>query len=185
MYHKYIYPVHTWCDFLLTKDASHQFSALKHLPGRWAAKQVQMQITELDAIVIGAGQAGLCEAYYLKQSGLHYEVLEKSDSCGHSWSAHRWDSFRLVTENSLCRLPEFPCTEIGEPLDGFMHRDRIVEYLEQFRKRNQLQVSFGQAAVSVTRGWQDRWVVLTSSGRWLRALNVVVAVGGWMRTVNI
>ena len=59
-----------------------------------------------------------------------------------------------------------------------MPRDRIVHYLEQFRERNQLCVSFGQAAASVTRGWGDQWVVLTSAGRWLRAPNVVVAAGG-------
>ena len=113
MYNKYIFPVHAWCDLLLSKDHSHQFISLERHLGRWHAKQSQMQIVELDAVVIGGGQAGLCEAYWLQQEGLNYEVLEKHDTCGHSWSAHRWDSFCLVTENSLCALPDFPCTEIG------------------------------------------------------------------------
>ena len=31
-------------------------------------------------------------------------ALEKGASCGETWRAQRWDSFRLVTEDSLCGL---------------------------------------------------------------------------------
>ena len=49
-------------------------------------------------------------------------MLEMAEAVGTTWTKKRWDSFRLVTENSLCKLPDFPCTKIGEDPRGFMPR---------------------------------------------------------------
>ena len=46
------------------------------------------------------------------QAGVDHAVLEKH-AVGATWQRERWDSFRLVTENQLCALPGFPCTEVG------------------------------------------------------------------------
>lgn len=47
-------------------------------------------------IVIGAGQAGLAAASQLRNRGVDCEILEASDSPGHSWR-NRWDSLQLFT----------------------------------------------------------------------------------------
>ena len=57
-------------------------------------------------------------------------MLEMAEAVGTTWTKKRWDSFRLVTENSLCKLPDFPCTKIGEDPRGFMPRDSITAYLQ-------------------------------------------------------
>ena len=58
----------------------------------------------LDAIVIGAGPAGVCASYYLKQYGMKHIVFEKG-KIGESWRSQRWNSFRLNSPNRLTELP--------------------------------------------------------------------------------
>lgn len=57
-----------------------------------------------DYIVIGAGQAGLSIAYYLKQAGFNFLVLDNSDKIGASW-LKRWDSLTLFTPSQYNNLP--------------------------------------------------------------------------------
>jgi putative flavoprotein involved in K+ transport len=82
-------------------------------------------------VVIGAGQAGLSVSYCLKQRGLEHVVLE-ANHVGHSWRTERWDSFCLVTPNWQCRLPGHPYR--GDDPLGFMGRDAIVRYLEDYAR---------------------------------------------------
>jgi putative flavoprotein involved in K+ transport len=86
-----------------------------------------MMSERVNTIVIGAGQAGLSTSYFLKQQGVEHLVLEK-EAIGASWRK-RWDSFTLVTPNAMCNLPGFAYG--GDP-DGFLERDEVVRYLEQF-----------------------------------------------------
>ena len=48
----------------------------------------------LDAIVVGAGHAGLGASYYLKQNNLRHIVYERG-KIGESWRSQRWDSFAV------------------------------------------------------------------------------------------
>lgn len=50
----------------------------------------------LDAVVVGAGQAGLATSYWLTQRNLTHTVLERG-RIGESWLSQRWDSFVLNT----------------------------------------------------------------------------------------
>ncbi len=78
----------------------------------------------VETIVIGGGQAGLSASSHLKKAGREHLVLDRG-RIGDTWR-HRWDSFCLVSQNWLCRLPEFPYD--GDDPDGFMLRDQI-DYL--------------------------------------------------------
>ncbi|MEY9102155.1 cation diffusion facilitator CzcD-associated flavoprotein CzcO [Sinorhizobium fredii] len=63
-----------------------------------------------DAVVIGAGSAGLGVSYFLKQQGRGHQVLERS-RIGETWRTQRWDSFRLNSPNIRSTLP-------GDNFDG-------------------------------------------------------------------
>jgi putative flavoprotein involved in K+ transport len=80
-------------------------------------------------VVIGGGQAGLSMSYCLSQRGIDHVVLERH-RVGHEWRERRWDSFCLVTPNWQCLLPGFPY--VGPDPDGFMVRDEVVRYLEDY-----------------------------------------------------
>ncbi len=86
-------------------------------------------MTELiDTIVIGGGQAGLSVSWHLQQAGCDHLVLDRGQT-GDTWR-RRWDSFCLVTPNRFCRLPGYHYR--GDDPDGFMQRDEIVAYVENF-----------------------------------------------------
>ncbi|MHA1554016.1 MAG: FAD-dependent oxidoreductase, partial [Alphaproteobacteria bacterium] len=57
------------------------------------------------AIVVGAGQAGLAASYELKQRGVDHIVVERAH-IGEGWH-QRWESFCLVTPNWTVQLPGF------------------------------------------------------------------------------
>lgn len=50
--------------------------------------------TKVDAIVIGAGQSGICTASYLQASGISYVVLERNKKVGDNW-ALRYDCLKV------------------------------------------------------------------------------------------
>ena len=85
---------------------------------------------QVEAVVIGGGQAGLAISYYLTQQGRTHVVLEQAAHVAPAWRHGRWDSFTLVTPNWSVRLPGFPY-QGGDP-DGFMPGVDVVRYLEQY-----------------------------------------------------
>ena len=95
---------------MLSKDEQHHFPSVQRTPGRWRAFKDGVRIERTGTVVIGASQAGLSAAHFLKRAGAPHVLLERGAYVGSAWVEQRWDSFRLVTENSLCNLPGFPAT---------------------------------------------------------------------------
>ncbi len=54
----------------------------------------------LDAVVVGAGQAGLGVSHHLARPGVRHRVLERG-RIGESWRTQRWDAFRMNTGHVL------------------------------------------------------------------------------------
>ena len=80
-----------------------------------------------DAIVIGAGQAGLAMSHCLGGLGIDHVVLERG-RLAERWRSERWDSLRLLTPNWMNRLPGW-CYQGTDP-DGFMTASEVVAFLE-------------------------------------------------------
>ena len=57
-----------------------------------------------DAIVVGAGPAGLAASWHLRRRGVGHVVLERG-GVGETWRTQRWDSFTLNTPTWMSRLP--------------------------------------------------------------------------------
>jgi len=131
-----------------------------------------------EAVIVGAGQAGLAMSYCLTQAGIRHVVLERYRA-GHSWRNERWDSFCLVTPNWQCRLPGHPYT--GAAPDGFMLKHEIVDYLDAYVRSFQPPLREG---VSVDRlvqqcALEGSGFELSTSEGTLTADQVVVATGGY------
>jgi len=77
----------------------------------------------IDAVVVGAGQAGLIMSRLLSAAGREHVVLERRETLGGSWQ-DRWDSFRLVSPNFLASLPDYPYD--GPDPDSYMTGDAMV-----------------------------------------------------------
>ena len=68
----------------------------------------------LDAVVIGAGQAGLSASYHLKRRGITQVVLDADAAPGGAWQ-HRWDSLTMHDVHGIAALPDSasPADEAG------------------------------------------------------------------------
>lgn len=129
---------------------------------------------QIDTIVIGGGQAGLSISYYLTQQDREHVVLEKN-RIGETWRSRRWDSFTLVTPNWQLQLPGFPYD--GDNPNGYLPREEIVQYLEDYAAMFNPPVRLGVEARSVESNSNgDGYKIETSAGV-LEASNVVVATG--------
>jgi putative flavoprotein involved in K+ transport len=123
--------------------------------------------------VIGGGQAGLSASYHLRERGVGHVVVE-ANRVGHEWRERRWDTFCLVTPNWQCRLPGFPYK--GPDPDGFMVRDEIITYLEDYVDFLQPPLVEGVAVTGLRRAAGGRFEVTSTGGRFT-ADQVVVATG--------
>lgn len=124
-------------------------------------------------VVVGGGQAGLATSWHLTRADVDHVVLE-ADRAGSEWRNRRWDSFCLVTPNWQCRLPGFPYD--GPDPDGFMVRDEIVEYLENYTRSYDVPLVEGVRATQLDGGFR----IATTAGT-IGADQVVVATGPYQR----
>jgi putative flavoprotein involved in K+ transport len=127
------------------------------------------------AVVIGGGQAGLSMSYCLKQLGIDHLVIERH-RVAHEWREKRWDSFCLVTPNWQCRLPGFPYS--GPDPHGFMKKDEIVRYIEEYVASFDPPLIEGVSVQAVRVGQHGKFEIDTTAGS-CTADQVVIAVGGY------
>ncbi|MGW6742555.1 MSMEG_0569 family flavin-dependent oxidoreductase [Streptomyces sp. NPDC055025] len=123
--------------------------------------------------VVGGGQAGLSLSYHLRRHGIDHVVVE-AHQVGHEWRERRWDSFCLVTPNWQCRLPGFPYQ--GDDPDGFMVRDEIVRYLQDYVAFFRPPLVEGVTVTGLRRAPGGRFELSTTEGEFT-ADQVVVATG--------
>lgn len=128
----------------------------------------------LDTLVIGAGQAGLAAAYYLRQRGHNFCLLEAAPTAGAAWAA-RYDSLRLFSPAWASGLPGRPWP--GNPLH-YPSRDETVTYLRDYAAHFDFPIETGQRVVRL-RSAPDAagYEVSTAAGRRYLARHVIIATG--------
>ncbi len=142
------------------------------MPIMRSPRQMNGSADVLDAVVVGAGWAGLGVSYWLARRGLRHSVLERG-RIGETWRTQRWDSFRMNSPNVQTVMP-------GDRYDGpdpygVLTRDQFVALLEDFAGRNGLPIE-ADTAVSELAQENGAYRLTTSHGT-LRARNVIVASG--------
>ncbi|MBB6444364.1 flavin-containing monooxygenase [Bacillus benzoevorans] len=131
-----------------------------------------------DTIVIGAGQAGLAVAYYLKKTKQKFVLLEKEGEAGDSWKS-RYDSLILFTPRMYSSLPGMPFE--GEE-QGLPNKDEMSAYLKKYRERHKIPIHFHIEVVKVLM-MNDHFLIKTNKDDY-QAKNVVIATGAF-QTANI
>lgn len=133
----------------------------------------------IEAVVIGAGQAGLAMSHHLAQRGIDHVVLERG-RIAERWRSERWDSLCFQFPNWMLRLPGHAYD--GTEPDAFMPRDGIVQFLEQYARRNAPPLRCGVRVTGVHQASSGRLRVETD-GFSLQARQVVVATGPYQRPI--
>lgn len=126
----------------------------------------------VQVVVVGAGQAGLAAAYYLRRAGVSFVVLEAGAEVGDVW-ASRYDSLRLFSPAWASNLPGLPWP--GPP-GRYPTKAEAAAYLRQYAAHFALPIETGQQVVSVQPAAAG-FRVLTATGHCWQAANVVVCTG--------
>lgn len=133
----------------------------------------------VETVVVGAGQAGLSMSNHLRRLGLEHVVLERG-RVAERWRSERWDSLVFQFPNWMLRLPGY-AYEGAEP-DGFMHRDGVVHFLEEYARRIAPPIRCGVRVIELHHAPSGRLRIETDTFA-LEALNVIVATGPYQRPV--
>jgi putative flavoprotein involved in K+ transport len=129
----------------------------------------------VNVLVVGAGQAGLALSHELSRRSIQHVVLERG-RIGQSWR-DRWDSFCLVTPNWSIQLPGG--APAGDDPDGFLPRDEIVGYFEEYAAGIRAPVREGTEVLSIAAS-NGGFDVATSAGD-VHAERVALASGAYQR----
>ena len=124
-----------------------------------------------DAIVIGAGPAGLACAATMRAKGVSVTVVEKAEDVGSAWRNH-YDRLHLHTDRKHSGLPGMAMPD-SYPL--YPSRAQMVEYLESYAARFDIRPVFATKVRSLHQQG-TRWSVGTSNGA-ITAPVAVVATG--------
>ncbi len=126
----------------------------------------------LDAVVIGAGQAGLSAAYHLGRRGIGYVVLDADPRPGGAWQ-HRWDSLTMHDVHGIAALPD----SSAPGLTARRANEVLPAYFADYERAHSIPVV---RPVRVDRvDDEDGLLVVRSGDRTWRTRTLVNATGTW------
>jgi cation diffusion facilitator CzcD-associated flavoprotein CzcO len=128
-------------------------------------------MADADAIIVGAGPAGLACAATMRERGLRVLILEKAATVASVWRGH-YDRLHLHTDRGHSGLPGMA---MPRNYPRYPSRAQVVEYLESYAAHFGLQPVFDSAVQVIRREGTD-WHVDTTHRQFI-APAVVIATG--------
>ncbi|WP_083653637.1 flavin-containing monooxygenase [Deinococcus marmoris] len=132
-----------------------------------------------DALVIGAGSAGLAAAYWLAQRSVKFTVLEAGPSPSGAWPAY-YSSLKLFTPARHSSLPGLP---FPGPPGHYPSRDAMAAYLRAYAAHFALPIERGADVIRV-QPQMGSFEVIAQDGRTWSARTVVAATGTFRRPLQ-
>jgi len=138
------------------------------------------QITEIDTLVVGAGQAGVAMSEHLSQHDIPHLVVEKH-AIAQAWRTGRWDS---LVANGPAWHDRFPNMEFSDcEGDSFVAKEKVADYFTAYAKAINAPIQTGVEVLSATRlSGRPGFLIETSKGV-IEAKRIVVATGPFQRPV--
>jgi len=127
----------------------------------------------VDVVVIGAGQAGLSSAYFLRRAGMEFVVLDANPAPGGAWQ-HRWPTLRMATVHGIFDLPG---TRFDPPDPDEPAATAVPAYFAAFEREFAIDVR-RPVTVTAVRDSGDDLLVETDAGTW-RTRALINATGTW------
>jgi cation diffusion facilitator CzcD-associated flavoprotein CzcO len=138
-------------------------------------------IEQFDAIVIGAGVAGLYQLYKLRELGLSVRCYDDAGGVGGTWYWNRYPGCRFDSESetygyswSKELLQEW---DWKEHFSGQPENEKYLNYVaDKFNLRPNIQLN-SRVKSAIYNERENRWEVTLESGQRARAQFLVAAVG--------
>jgi len=128
-------------------------------------------VSNPDAIIVGAGPAGLACAGTMRAAGLDVTVFEKAGDVGAAWRRH-YDRLHLHTDRNHSGLPGMA---MSRDYPAYPSREQMIAYLESYAARFEIKPVFDTAVSRLCRDGVQ-WRADTAQGS-IAAPIVVVATG--------
>lgn len=136
-------------------------------------------ITEIDTLVVGAGQAGVAMSEHLSRLGIAHLVLEKH-RVAEAWRSGRWDS---LVANGPAWHDRFPGLDFDMDPDGFAGKEQVADYFERYARTFNAPIKTGVEVTRVTRNeGRAGFTVETSAGTYV-VNHLVSATGPFQKPV--
>lgn len=134
-----------------------------------------MSVEKTEALVIGAGQAGIAASEHLRANGIPHMVLERK-RIAERWRSERWDS---LVANGPAWHDRFPGREFPGDPEAFVAKEEVADYFEAYAKQIEAPVRCGVSVTRVTRlEGRPGFRVETSEGP-IEATYVISATGAF------
>lgn len=135
-------------------------------------------ITEIDTLVVGAGQAGVAMSEHLTTLDIPHLVLEKQ-GIAQAWRTGRWDS---LVANGPAWHDRFPGMMFPDyDADGFVAKEQIADYFAAYARSFNAPIRTGVEVYSAERlKGRPGFRVETSQGV-IEAQRIVAATGPFQR----
>ena len=106
------------------------------------------QITEIDTLVVGAGQAGVAMSEHLTRLDIPHLVLEKQ-GIAQAWRSGRWDS---LVANGPAWHDRFPGMVFPDcPPDSFVGKEQVADYFAAYARSFNAPIRTGVEVYSAER----------------------------------
>lgn len=134
-----------------------------------------MSVEKTEALVIGAGQAGIAASEHLGAHGVPHLVLEQK-RIAERWRSGRWDS---LVANGPAWHDRFPNMSFPGDPDAFVAKEQVADYFEAYARQIKAPVRCGVTVTRVTRlDGRPGFLVETSEGA-IEANYVISATGAF------
>ncbi|MDO6563214.1 NAD(P)/FAD-dependent oxidoreductase [Amphritea sp. 1_MG-2023] len=133
-----------------------------------------VDITDIDTLIIGAGQAGIAMSEHLTRQDVPHLVLEKN-RIAEAWRSVRWDS---LVANGPAWHDRFPGMNFpNADADSFVPKDKVAEYFEAYVDKFHVPVRTGVEVHRVERNKGTSGFTVETSDGIFNAQRVVSATG--------
>lgn len=131
-------------------------------------------VFSVDTLIIGAGQAGLAAAYYMRRRGVPFVILDERVAVGDVW-ASRFEALRLFSPAWASSLPglEWPGGKLRYPT-----KDEAAAYLNTYAEHFHFPLHLSQRVARVSPT-PNGYAISTTAGRQYQARRVVVCTGAY------
>ncbi|KAK8345873.1 hypothetical protein V6Z12_A07G177000 [Gossypium hirsutum] len=118
-------------------------------------------------VIVGAGPSGLATAACLKEQGVPFVVLERTDCIASLWQKRTYDRLKLHLPKQFCQLPKLP---FPEDFPEYPTKRQFIDYLESYAKHFDINPKFNECVQSArydeTSGfWRVKTIVTSGSNK--------------------